>query len=84
MAGMVGCDSMASPPAVAMRRMAAIEAVETAMARCWPIRMFFAGGCGKSDTARAMGRSPQSVERVEGAGRGDPKEIQILPLQLAF
>ena len=76
-AGRTGRDSMASPPTVAMRRMAAMEAVETAMARCWPIRMVFAGGWGKSDTARAMGRSPQSVERVEGAGRGDPKEIHF-------
>ena len=54
------------------------------MARFWPIRMVLAGGCGKSDTARAMGRSPQSMELVECAGRGDPKEIQISPLQMAF
>ena len=50
---------------------------ETAMARFWPIRMVLAGGCRKLDTARAMGRSPQSMELVECAGRGDPKEIQI-------
>ena len=31
-----------------------------------------------------MGWSPPSVERAESAGRGDLKEIQILPLQLAF
>ena len=76
-AGRAERDSMASLLAVAMKRMAAMEAMETVMARFWPIRMVLAGGCGKSDTARAMGRSPQSVERVEGAGRGDPTEIQI-------
>ena len=70
-------DTMASLPAVAMKRMAAIEAMETAMARFWPIRMVLAGGCGKLDTARAMGRSPQSMELVVCAGRGDPKEIQF-------
>ena len=42
-----------------------------------PIGMVFAGGWGKSDTARAMGRSRQSAERAEGAGRGDPKESHI-------
>ena len=45
--------------------------------------MVLAGGLGKSGTARAMGRSPQSVERAEGAGRGDPKEIQIFATSIA-
>ena len=75
-AGRAERDSMASLLAVAMKRMAAMEAMETVMARFWPIRIVLAGGCGKSDTARAMGRSPQSMEHVECAGRGDPKEIQ--------
>ena len=83
-AGRAERDSMASLLAVAMKRMAAMDAMETVMARFWPIRMVLAGGCGKSDTARAMGRSPQSMELVECAGRGDPKEIQISPLQMAF
>ena len=84
-AGRAERDSMASPPAVAIKRMAATEAVETAMAmaRFWPIRMVLAGGLGKSGTARAMGRSPQSVERLEGTGRGDPKEIQIFATSIA-